>query len=221
MNTINQPLLNQLQKKLQIDFTHQTRQQWVQYISDARSNNDPLTEPNLKRLWLTEQVYQQELKGRQLFHLTITYKPYEDRTYTENIINTFFTNFYMTRFLPQLMGTKNYNRAVHRDLLPITYCFIDEHEQKAVERKFGGYDFPQKFHHHAILSLHQENAGALFHLMGNNTFARYDLSPKIMTSNLKACGAQRMLYAAKMWHKYPDFLVFPDGEALRNELLEV
>jgi hypothetical protein len=44
-------------------------------------------------------------------------------------------------------------------------------------------------------------------MCGDNTMLRY--SPKMMTSNLVQCDADRVLYASKMLWKYPnDYLQF-------------
>ena len=57
---------------------------------------------------LTEYVTNLEQnQNRVLFHLTTTYKPYQDRIYNKNDIDVFFTNFYLKYFLPEILGTKN------------------------------------------------------------------------------------------------------------------
>ena len=58
-----------------------------------------------KRLSLTLQMLSYTYENRTLFHVTTTYKRYQDRVYKENDVNIFFTNFYLKRLVPYLTQT--------------------------------------------------------------------------------------------------------------------
>ena len=60
----------------------------------------------LKQNALVEML--EQYQDRTLFHLVLTYKPFQDRTYSEQSVNKFFTKFYLRYFLPYLFGHKNY-----------------------------------------------------------------------------------------------------------------
>ena len=149
--------------------------------------------------------------------MTITYTPYKDQVYLERAVNNFFINFYVKEFLPCLLHTRNIHTNAKKQVQPICYAFLDEHEMKPVIKStrtssknepISMFEFPIRLHHHAILAVHPDNVDQLRHLVGTNTLTRF--GHKIMTSDLKECDAIRTLYASKMYWKYPDFLSFPD-----------
>lgn len=177
--------------------------------------SSPKTYP--ERIALTEYFHQYQEQGRCLFHMTITYTPYQDQVYLERDVNKFFTNFYVKELLPCLLGTRNIHTNTKKQVQPICYAFLDEHEMQPVIRStrtsssyepISVIEFPTRLHHHAILAVHQENVNQLRHFLGTNTLTRF--GHKIMTSDLKVCDAIRLLYASKMYWKYPNFLSFPD-----------
>ena len=149
----------------------------------------------------------EQYQDRTLFHLVLTYKPFQDRTYTEQSVNRFFTKFYLRYFLPYLLGTKNYHRNSSRSLQPICLAFVDEHESLPIIS--SSHEYAARLHHHAILAVHHENVDRVRTLVGTNTLSN-NFSHKIMTSYLRECSADTLLYASKMLHRYPDFLSFPD-----------
>ncbi len=214
---ITNELSQTLQSKLHINFSNPVKEQWIQYIQQSLNNRNPLSKTNLYRLALTEQVHNLMLDGRTLFHMTVTYKPNADRTYTEKDINTFFINFYTKKFLPYLLNTKNYARPNKKSIQPIAYVFVDEHETYAVKRPVFNdknlsieyrYEFPTRLHHHAILALHPSTLDRMNVLEGTNTLNNTNFSQIMMSSDVRECDAQCLLYASKMLHRYPDFMMF-------------
>ena len=56
------------------------RLKWKSYLNDSKSNSD------LIRLSLTEYIHNLVLdQNRSIFHLTTTYKPYQDRIYSKRV----------------------------------------------------------------------------------------------------------------------------------------
>ena len=212
----NREVLN----KLMININDPVREDWINYIRNSNFDKNPLSKPNLYRLSLTNKMYELEQEGRTQFHLSVTYKPFSGRIYSEKDINTFFINFYTKKFLPYLLNTKNIHTNKKKSIQPISYCFVDEHEMEPVKtlvfnsnKKFveDTFMFPVRLHHHCILSVHPETLERMETLLGTNTLVGYDFSPKFMTTDLKKCESMRLLYSSKMLRKYPDFLSFPDS----------
>ena len=164
------------------------------------------------RLELTK--YFHDLKyqsNRHLFHFTLTYKPFEDYSYSPKNTNDFFIHFYTKHFLPFLLNTKNFQRSKYRELQPICYAFLDEHESKVSTQKYLNTSrFSARLHHHAILAIHADTLDRMQSLIGENTLASNKFSNKVMSSHVRECDAMCLLYASKMYAKYPDFLCFPD-----------
>lgn len=185
-------------------------QSWQYYLA---KNTDPLlySITQKSQIALAEKFYSLEYQGRTLYHMSITYKPFGGRLYTEKDVNTFYINFYTKEFLPHLMGTRNYTTSRMKSLQPITFCFVDEHSHKAIKVDKGeGYTFPDRLHHHAILALDESTVKQMNYLLYENSLANTGFTYKIMTSDIKQCEAQTVLYASKMLKKYPDFMSFPD-----------
>jgi hypothetical protein len=149
----------------------------------------------------------EQYQDRTLFHLVLTYKPFQDRTYTEQSVNKFFTKFYLRYFLPYLLGTKNYHRDSSRSFQPICLAFVDEHESLPIIS--SSHEYAARLHHHAILAVHHVHLERMNELIGTNTLVG-KFSYKIMTSFVRPCSADTLKYASKMLMKYPDFLSFPD-----------
>jgi hypothetical protein len=171
------------------------------------------------RMELVSLMEQHQKAGRTLFHLTLTYKPYSDRNYQEADVNKFFRTFYLQYFLPYLLQTKHFNRTYWRQFQPICLAFVDGLEQELSQRTLRvkkptelipASQLPALLHHHAILAVHEQNLSNLMQLVGKNTFAGFDFSYKIMTSDLKQCDATRLLYSSKRMKRFPEFMSFPD-----------
>jgi hypothetical protein len=188
--------------------------------------NTELTEINHKsQLQLRQEslirMLEEQYSDRSLFHLVLTYKPYQDKTYNKKPINTyteqsanrFFTKFYLRYFLPYLFGHKNYHHQCKRQYQPICLSFIDEHEplpiRSYVHNDLTHVKYSERLHHHAILAVHQDHLLQINQLIGTNTLVG-KFSYMIMTSFIRPCDADTLKYASKMMMKYQDFLTFPD-----------
>ena len=191
-------------------------EKWIRYLK--RKKSCPSTFP--ARIGLTEQMHQLQSENRVLFHMTLTYRPYKDRIYRESDIETFFTNFHVRELLPHLLNTRNIHTVSKKRIQPVCLAFLDEHEMNPVptatripltgvqDNLSTKWEFPVRLHHHAILAVHPENVERFRTLVGTNTLRPF--SKKIMTSDLKECDPGRLLYASKMYKKYPEYLCFPD-----------
>jgi hypothetical protein len=192
-------------------------QEHIEYIQNNGQYRNKDLASNQHRLALAKQMLELENRGRTLFHLSVTYNPYQDRQYTEQEVNQFFTNFYLRTVLPSLLNTNHINTYTKKLLQPICLAFVDEHEHKAkpklVRNKITNeleqtYIYPIKLHHHAILSVPKDTLLKMQSLVGLNNIPRNKWSEKVMTFDIKQCESTRILYASKMLHKYPDFLSF-------------
>lgn len=144
------------------------------------------------------------------FHLTTTYLPYQDRTYTSKDLNNFFINFYLKTLLPELFHTRCSKKT--KSIQPIVLTFLDDHkiDPVVVRTDLSNrpiYANPIRLHHHSIIASRPATTEQFQSLLGDNTMLRY--SGKMMTSNLVQCDADRMFYASKMLWKYPnEYLMF-------------
>jgi hypothetical protein len=141
-----------------------------------------------------------------LFHLTTTYLPYQDRTYTARDLNKFFINFYLKNLLPDLFHTRTWTKNKKMNQ-PIVLSFLDEHQTKSVQVSTDAtgtpiYAHPIRLHHHSIIASRPATTEQFLAMCGDNTMLRY--SPKMMSSNLVQCDANRVFYASKMLWMYPD-----------------
>ena len=145
------------------------------------------------------------------FHLSTTYHPYQDRTYTSKDLNNFFINFYLKSLLPELLHTRKWTKKNKSDQ-PIVLTFLDDHKIDPIIVKSDltnqpVYANPIRLHHHSIIASRHATTEQFQNLLGDNTMLRY--SGKMMTSNLVQCDADRMFYASKMLWKYPnEYLMF-------------
>lgn len=155
------------------------------------------------RLSLTEYVNNLVLdQNRSIFHLTTTYKPYQERIYSQKDVDQFFTNFYVKYLLPQVLGTKNIHTVIKKSIQPITFTFTDEHLQS-----FHG----DRLHHHSILCVHPKTLDFFQSLLEENPFpSNLEFTKKICTSHIRQCEPMTLLYSSKMLERYPDYLTFPD-----------
>lgn len=190
-------------------------QDWIKYCSQSASSIEELSQSDKIRIGLTQLMNQHHLSGRKLFHFTLTYKPFNGLKYDSNNVNIFFTNFYVKSFLPFLLQTRNIHTIHKKSIQPICLAFIDEHEMKPT-RTDTGTEFPLRLHHHAILAVHPDTMQRFTPLVGINTLQNigcFNISRfnyKLMTSDIRECDAQRLLYASKKYNQYPDFLQFPN-----------
>ena len=189
-----------------------TESDWIQYLSRSATSIKDLSSSQQMRFHLAK--FTQELEhqsNRHLFHLTLTYKPFEDYSYSPKNTNDFFIHFYTKHFLPFLLNTKNFQRSKYREMQPICLAFLDEHESKVSTQKYLNTSrFSARLHHHAILAIHADTLDRMQTLIGENTLASNKFSNKVMSSHVRECDAMCLLYASKMYAKYPDFLSFPD-----------
>ena len=216
MNRLSQIVTDNIQtQQVYPTRLEKLRNDWKRYLNP--NANPVLTISQQYRLELTEMMYLKSIQeDRTLFHLSLTYKPFEDRIYRESDVNRFFTTFYIQHLLPKLLGTKRIQKR--RSVQPICLAFVDENilqpwkvtPSRVTNEQLKTPYFPARLHHHAILAVHPSTVNHMHNLIGLNTFASGDFTNKIMTSDLKECEAMRLLYASKMLKKYPDFLSFPD-----------
>ena len=189
-----------------------TASDWIQYLSKSATSIKDLSSSQQMRFHLAK--FTQELEhqsNRNLFHLTLTYKPFEDYSYSPKNTNDFFIHFYTKHFLPFLLNTKNFQRIKYREMQPICLAFLDEHESQVSTQKYlNASRFSARLHHHAILAIHSDTLDRMQTLIGENTLASNKFSTKVMSSHVRECDAMCLLYASKMYAKYPDFLSFPD-----------
>jgi len=189
-----------------------TASDWIHYLSKSATSIKDLSSSQQMRFHLAK--FTQELEhqsNRHLFHLTLTYKPFEDYSYSPKNTNDFFIHFYTKHFLPFLLNTKNFQRIKYREIQPICLAFLDEHESQVSTQKYLNTSrFSARLHHHAILAIHSDTLDRMLTLIGENTLASNKFSTKVMSSHVRECDAMCLLYASKMYAKYPDFLSFPD-----------
>ena len=216
MNTsLNTPPLENHQDSqsfLSNSVRNNTASDWIQYLSRSATSIKDLSSSQQMRFHLAK--FTQELEhqsNRHLFHLTLTYKPFKDYSYSPKNTNDFFIHFYTKHLLPFLLNTKNFQRIKYREIQPICLAFLDEHESQVSTQKYlNASRFSARLHHHAILAIHSDTLDRMQTLIGENTLASNKFSTKVMSSHVRECDAMCLLYASKMYAKYPDFLCFPD-----------
>lgn len=155
------------------------------------------------RLSLTEYFYNLvQNQNRSIFHLTTTYKSYQDRTYKQSDIDRFFINFYTRYLLPLVLNTKNIHTVTKKSIQPITFTFTDEHLQSF---------HSDRLHHHSILCIHPDTLNFFQSLPEDNPIdTSTEFTHKICTSHIVECEPMRLLYSSKLLDRYPDYLSFPD-----------
>lgn len=155
------------------------------------------------RLSLTEYVYNLvQNQNRSIFHLTTTYKPYQDRIYKQSDIDQFFITFYTRYLLPRVLNTKNIHTVTKKSIQPITFTFTDEHLQSI---------HSDRLHHHSILCVHPDTLNFFQSLPEDNPIdTSTEFTHKICTSHIVECEPMRLLYSSKLLDRYPDYLSFPD-----------
>ena len=172
------------------------RHRWNSYLFNP-------THSDCIRLSLTELVHNLvQDQNRSIFHLTTTYKPYQDRTYSKSDIDQFFINFYTKYLLPKVLNTKNIHTVSMKSIQPITFTFTDEHLQSF---------HSDRLHHHSILCIHPQTLDFFQSLPEENSIdTNTPYTHKICTSHIRQCEPMTLLYSSKMLDRYPEFLSFPD-----------
>lgn len=183
---------------------------WNSYLLHGK-HREQLTPIEQQRLAWTQFMQDRVNEGRTLFHLVLTYKTFGGEDHTEKQANENFINFYTKAFLPELIGTRNYNRPQHRAVQPICIAFLEEHASKPIEEmsSFGNFDcrFVDRLHHHAILAVHLDNVEVMRQLEKKD-FIESSASNHVMTYYKRDCEAQCLLYASKSMAKHSDYLMF-------------
>lgn len=178
---------------------------YIDYLNYKQVDKQAISDADNKRLFLEQYFDQLHSEGRHLFHLSITYKPYEDRDYTAKDINSFFITFYTQYFLKELLSKRYYTNNCKR-IQPVCFAFIDEHLHDNHPQEHS------RLHHHAIIAIHEETLDSFSKFIGENTIpTNRTQTYKICTSHIIECESMRLFYASKMYKKYEEeFLIFPD-----------
>ena len=222
MNCLSQIVTDNIQtQQVYPTRLEKLRNDWKRYLNP--NPNPVLTISQQYRLELTEMMYLKSIQeDRTLFHLSLTYKPFEDRIYRESDVNIFFTNFYLKNLLPQILGTRRIQNR--RNVQPICLAFVDEHKMKPAKVIHSSVTnelkeitvIPARLHHHAILAVHPSTVDQMQILARDKKYKLTKFSKIIATFDLRECEAMRLLYASKMLKKYPEFLSFPDRMSTVN-----
>ena len=171
------------------------------------------------RLELVHNLITSEEQGRKLFHLTVTYRPYQERVYKESDLNNFFSNFIKTGLMPFVLNGINDNNEYFENLL-FCYTFLDEHQFSPTKTKtLYGYKTGSgiRLHHHVIIDCHPDLVPKMRQLEGKNKLVNPTFSKKFETTDLKECRPTRLLYASKMFYRYPDFVMYSPSDYLGLE----
>lgn len=186
-------------------------QSWINKLDIKSTSYLDLSQTNKVRFELMRYFYNLDQSDRTLYFLTLTYKPYGTTIYTPDMVNGFFTRFYLRHFLPHIHQTKNYNRNKYRSLQPITYAFLEDHQPKGMKDPSHPSItvLESRLHHHAICAVHPDTLARFEELEGENTLVN-GFSYKVMTSDLKKCDVGAVAYATKQICKHPLELMFPN-----------
>lgn len=184
---------------------------YLESINPSVTTSRELSWTDQCRYGILKNLMDLEQSGRSLYFLTVTYRPYQNKIYVPADVDHFFARFYVQNFLPELLGTKHYNRNRFRSLQPVTYAFLDEHKPEVIKSSTNPnlLEVTSRLHHHAVLAVHPETLDSIQKLIGTNTM-QSGFSSKIMTTDLRPCDAGVAGYASKKFAQYPDFLLFPD-----------
>jgi hypothetical protein len=108
---------------------------------------------------------------------------------------------------------------------PICFVFVENHQTNNINQEL-------RFHHHAVMAVHQDTVNSLNKYLGTNTFKdlvksfrfedadeseqkRILFTDSIMSSDLKMIDTEeftQVLYAQKQYKQYSEhFLCFPDS----------
>jgi hypothetical protein len=187
----------------------QTNPEFIQSINQSATSPRELSSTDQMRYGFLQMMLDHQESGRSLFFLTLTYKPFQNKVYSSQDVDQFFSTFYRHHFLPELLQTRNYHRPKFRPIQPITVAFIDEHKPVATQSRTNPdlLELSSKLHHHAVLAVHPDTLERIQTLVGENTM-QTGFSSKIMTTDLRPCDASAVGYASKMLHRYPEYRIF-------------
>ena len=187
----------------------QINPEFIRSINQSVTTPRELSTTDQMRYGLLQMMLEHQESGRSLFMISTTYKPYQNKIYSPQDVDQFFTRFYLHHFLPELIQTKHYNRSKFRSIQPITIAFIDEHKPTVIKSRTNPdlLELSSKLHHHAVLAIHPDTLERIHSMVGENTM-KTGFSTKIMTTDLRSCDVGAVGYASKMFHRYPDFLTF-------------
>jgi hypothetical protein len=193
-------------------ITNEMKTKFIKSLNINANELHELNKTNQERFHLMKYMNDLEKKSRTLFHLTLTYRPSFTQCFTENGANALYKTFHKNHLLPAVLKTRNIGRPSKRELQPICFAFLEEHESDYNDISINNLSHKSKprLHHHVIISVHPENLNFFQYHIGTNTFSHDRYNNFIMTSDLKMCDATRLSYASAMMHKYPDYLSFPD-----------
>ena len=93
--TITKPinhLMNRWSETTSAKQSPTIHQDWIRYIETKGTYRNPASLTNQHRLSLAKHMLELEQTGRTLFHFSVTYRGYQDRTYSEKDITVFFNN---------------------------------------------------------------------------------------------------------------------------------
>jgi hypothetical protein len=206
-------------------------EQGINYLTKYRTDKVNLTKFDSYMLAINEMFHREHIeKNRTLYHLTLTYKSprnspnVSESTYTIERINKKFILFYTRFLLVELLG-RNHTNINKKQIQPISFVFIENHKMNNTKQEL-------RFHHHAILAVHQETVERFNKFLGTNTFKdlnksfrfedaesseqkRIMFTDSIMSSDLKIVDTKeftQVLYAQKQYKQYSEhFLCFPDS----------
>ncbi len=148
--------------------------------------------------------------GYKIYSITITYIPNPDRDYSPIEVNRFFRSFYWDQFLPKYLFSDPKWLKKYKNLQPLIYSFIDEHEpvvrkQQVDFNKFN-YDFAARLHHHAVIAVPPQLCDRFERYIGENTLK--NIHYMIMTSYIEAVDLNWIIYSSKMFRTYRDQFQF-------------
>jgi len=183
------------------EISYQLRlEKYIKYLTLSRIDKVNLNNIDKEKISLIEFISQiKSDQNRTLFHMTITYKQYADRIYTEKDVNIFFKNMYLHHLLPYLHKPYRFTTNRQREYQPICLTFIDEHNKPhylkdnflTIEDKLrreitkeneSNYLVENEFlydpkptyieyplHHHCIIAIHQEQLKRFSKFIGTDT----------------------------------------------------
>jgi hypothetical protein len=191
------------------------RESWGSYMKNLQYFHLSPANINKQRLATTEYINDQVQSNMTLYHLVVTYCPpgksrneYRTREY-----DGFFKQFYMTKFLPSLMKSNNFNRPSKRQYQPICISYLDEHESQITSSRFHKvdhgdfyttYDYAERLHHHSMILVHPSTLLEMKNLEGTNTLIDKKNSRLIRSTYLQPRDPFVNLYCSKMMFKYYD-----------------
>ncbi len=143
-----------------------------------------------------------------LYHMTLVYDFFQNGNFHADNINAFFATFYMRRFLPFLLSTKNYHTNFQRTRQPTTCAFVCDHLNKNSEKD---HIYSGKLFNHAIVCVPNVIKDKTCALLGVDTLTKEFSIPKIYNikySTFKKCDDVAIEIATRSIFKYPNYQIF-------------